>query len=723
MDQISRRDVINKVFQLAYFIHGDRAVALQITAAVMRKQELAATAQDKRLYYKPGGRLLFGKVRSDPFRTKVFLNEVHLLQRLVYIESEVYERQREQLQPRAGLSEEDMIIRFIKHLVRITIKRNSFYVALGLSRLLFNYKTSETMEIYNLVVQDPDRVKDDCYYRSRKGRLIQEMKDRFGGFIDILRGPRGEERFQTRPHSQRYIDLVRKCLSLFTMWDTPCLVPACLDSTADMPPRFSFIGADPDLEPEIEINRMHALLHPDCYRKVTDALRFDSPESRLEVPKFNIDQYDDQSGMRDGRQELLELKEEELAFINDSLAKQSARRRMAASGLLRVMVDGNERARIDLNQTNDARFDVDENAELIEVCAEDSDGEIPLAMHLLTDDEILGAHDPSKFSITLEGNQRLSFIISPLSDIANETGGASVRVSYQEMASARGALRFIQRQRSRLPELLRDWSAGSLAKPAVAFAFLILCAAAALLFISMPKPRLLEAAQGMKAKREIAISNWSLNSTQPGPKQVPSSPGEFQDKNSSSAPSTLIAKGRTPQQKKQVIATGKTPGESAVPPSGHQLPETDPGETEATRSERIKFATISLPRVKSLYVEPRGDESLSRAIQNLLNSKLELSKRFSIAQSVDEADAALKLTVSGNLVGGKPARDERRRNAKRRNAESIVVIAKVVDGSGNVIWPLDNLNKGRKYNGRIESIADKFTSDLLTDVRRLENKR
>ena len=41
-------------------------------------------------------------------------------------------------------------------MVRITARRNSFYVTLGLSRLLYNYSTAETMELYNLIIQDPD---------------------------------------------------------------------------------------------------------------------------------------------------------------------------------------------------------------------------------------------------------------------------------------------------------------------------------------------------------------------------------------------------------------------------------------------------------------------------------------------------------------------------------------------------------------------------------------
>jgi len=121
-----------RAFQLAYFIHGDRETALNIAAEALAKLEVAAAAQDKRLYYTPTGRA----ERGERFRTKVSIGETHLLQRLVYVESEPYERRAEQASNGESPEEEDMLIYFIKHLVRITVRRNSFYVTLGLSRML-----------------------------------------------------------------------------------------------------------------------------------------------------------------------------------------------------------------------------------------------------------------------------------------------------------------------------------------------------------------------------------------------------------------------------------------------------------------------------------------------------------------------------------------------------------------------------------------------------------
>ena len=173
--------LLNKAFRLACFIQGDRAAALHIVADALAKLEVAAAAQRKRLYYRPAGRRWLRRAAGDRFRNNVSFNEPHLLQRLIYIEAEPYERAQEE-QGRGSLpaGEEDLVIHFIKHLVRTTTKRNSFYVTLGLGRLLYSYTTAETMDIYNAVIQDPERVKDDYYYRSRKGVLMQELKGRFG---------------------------------------------------------------------------------------------------------------------------------------------------------------------------------------------------------------------------------------------------------------------------------------------------------------------------------------------------------------------------------------------------------------------------------------------------------------------------------------------------------------------------------------------------------------
>jgi hypothetical protein len=210
MITISPDELPNRAFQLAYFLHRERVTAVEIAARALNKLQLAATAQGKRLYYR-----LTGRADARKARSKVSMGEPHLLQRLIYVESEEFERRKEAAAQNSYAHNEvtparhsDLVIFFIKHLVRITARRNSFYVTLGLGRLLYNYTTPETMELYNLVIQDPDRVHDDYYYRSRKGVLLKELKERFGELIKVMKGPRGEQRWQTGESNSRTVSLV-----------------------------------------------------------------------------------------------------------------------------------------------------------------------------------------------------------------------------------------------------------------------------------------------------------------------------------------------------------------------------------------------------------------------------------------------------------------------------------------------------------------------------------
>src|SRR6266480_6257486 len=105
-----------------------------------RAFEIAFGKQGRRFQYVPAGRRQSSGLLPHALRTKVSLREEHLLQLLVYAESDSWERGSEYGTSPYPLTDEDMVIRFIKHLVQITLKRNSFYVTLGLGRLLYEVR-------------------------------------------------------------------------------------------------------------------------------------------------------------------------------------------------------------------------------------------------------------------------------------------------------------------------------------------------------------------------------------------------------------------------------------------------------------------------------------------------------------------------------------------------------------------------------------------------------
>lgn len=368
---------------------------------------------------------------------------MQLLQRLVYIAAEPEERRQEA----RGVSEAAWLIHYLKHLARITLKRNSFFVTLGVSRLLHNYTTPETMQIYELVVQDPARGRDDSYFRRRKAQLMRELQSRFGGRLTVQRGLRGEERFQARPEVECFLALVADCLCAFTPWETRCSVPDAFDPRRDEWPPLRFRGSDPDAEHAVEAARLHALLHPDCYSRLLAALRLEAPARRLELPQFQMPGREPPGDDIDRDRTHAGLSGEEMERIKQELAGERERRKRLSPVWLRVAVDGVTRKRTAPDEP--LRLSVPADAELIEVYGIAAGEEVRLAAHLLSYDEgdkLL----PVNSTLVLEGGQQLGFNVQPQHDAEGQCTGATVTVAYRETATLRAASQWLRRQRRRL---------------------------------------------------------------------------------------------------------------------------------------------------------------------------------------------------------------------------------------------------------------------------------
>ena len=118
-------DLLEKGFQLAYFIVRNRAEAIQILSNAMSKLGVQRSREKKRAYWRHKN--LKRKI------TRIVRDDRDALQWLIYFESEQYEKQQEQ----AGVqTTRDMIVRYIKHLTQMTTAMSSFYVHVGLHRVL-----------------------------------------------------------------------------------------------------------------------------------------------------------------------------------------------------------------------------------------------------------------------------------------------------------------------------------------------------------------------------------------------------------------------------------------------------------------------------------------------------------------------------------------------------------------------------------------------------------
>lgn len=414
-------DVLQRGFELAYFIHGDKPTAIHVVTEAAEKLDVAIVAQDKRLYYHPKSRV-----------TKVSLSRLHLFQRLIYVTSETYERESESRND-VRIGQRAMLVRFIKHVVRITLKRNSFYVALGVSRLLHNYTTAEAMRMYDLL-QDPERSRDDCYYRSRKSILMHELIDRFGDSLRICRAAHGEERFASVRIPSRYADCVKQSLEMFTPWNTPCPVAGLAPSAS---------RSAMDLEDEVEIRRMHAILHPPCFESLTRSLGLTPPDRHVDVPAFAIaEDHRDEDRLEDeGRPR---LHPPDLREIRARLAGGASRRKQMSSEVLRIVADGVDRARLELREGANAQFEIGCGAEVIEIRSGYGQGETALALFLLPyrDEQLISC----EAARTLESGDRLRLRVSATDS------GASVDVQCDSVR-ARRILHWLEERRTALASL------------------------------------------------------------------------------------------------------------------------------------------------------------------------------------------------------------------------------------------------------------------------------
>ena len=657
---------IDMAFQLAYFIHDDRASALHIAISAFRKLKVASTAQGRRIYYTPTGQSGYRAAR-----TKVSVSDLHILQRLIYIESEIYERIEEEGH-KESLGQMDMIVRFIKHLVKITLKRNSFYVSLGLSRLLHNYATSEAVQIYNSVVQDPDRARDNYYYRSQKAVLMRELKERFGDMLRIRKAKQREERFEAQEDPKNYLELVRTCLLRFMPWQSECVLPADFDPIRRVVSPLLFEGNHPDEEHTIEMNRIHTLLHPDCFGRLVSASRLDPPDRRLEVPYFFLS--NDDPGSLGRRLNPPSLSEEELNVITDRITKEAARRKKNSGRQLSVLVDGIERDRLDLNRTNRLRLEIEAGAELVEVRGRDSSEEIFLATHLVVRGE--AGIVPSKSRVILEGGQAFSFEILSTNESPAGTSAALVRIRYRETRPLRATSLFLRQLTFYVPAgfNMRKWSGVLTSTPAQVFLFLVVGIVALLIYFqSTHKPD----RPIMVVQKTPLASDEGITSP---PRPSLSSPAGANQQGTE----TRKTESTTPKAKPQ------------EPPAGAR-----PSSSERTRALKRRAKFVTLPAVRRIYVSTADEGPLSLQIRELTIKGLGSIGRFEIVARKEEADAMLDISAIHPLDGGK-----------------VTLALQLVNAEGQVLWP----KRSAKYSGYPAEITDRVLKDLHNAILKMEKR-
>lgn len=429
-------------YELAYFIHVNKETACFVAEDALDHLPMMLGKQGS--YRKPSGLLSGfwkGGERSRPIRRTLKLSEQQMLQWLIYQHSEPWEREAERGEGLYLPTEEDMIVRYLKHLVFITLRLGSFYVSLAIGQLLHQFDRRQTRLFYDILTQsDSARMKDMGYIGKQRLELLKKICQRFDETIQTTKTPRGDRQIVTQPTTQSIFELVHECLRRFTPWETACIIEPGFDVT-DIPGLY-FSGTDID-EDRIEMDRIHTVVDPDCFARFAEGLRqyardlpddsldkgcnFDSP-SQLAVPQFS---NFSNGPSRGDRYQPPSLTKADYVRLRRTLDARAHRRKIFTPNRLFVYVDATQTQSIDLSRVNRVEFSIGPEAAVIEVCGRDEQGVLRLATLLVEFDRIpIGG--TFKDAVVNEGGQKVEIQLTPIRNASGEVESAHVLVSYAE---------------------------------------------------------------------------------------------------------------------------------------------------------------------------------------------------------------------------------------------------------------------------------------------------
>jgi len=244
---------------MARYLHSSERVATTILLRAIAQLEAARETQEKRSYYYARRE----NESASPYKLR--LSTPHLLHKLVLTESERAERASER---DGSATDRDLIVRYVKQLILLSVEHNAFYATLCVARVLHAYTTREAMDLYAAVQDDEPAVKEPYYYRSRRQRIMAILLKRFGLRLQFVRASRGERQLLTAPPCEEMRREIAAALERLTPWGVTCA--ACA----------------PTAQPGDDLSRLHMLFHPRCFAALAAGLGLDPPAARLRIPQF-----------------------------------------------------------------------------------------------------------------------------------------------------------------------------------------------------------------------------------------------------------------------------------------------------------------------------------------------------------------------------------------------------------------------------------------------------
>ena len=118
-----------------------------------------------------------------------------------------------------------------------------------------------------------------------------------------------------------------------------------------------------------------------------------------------------------------------------------------------------------------------------------------------------------------------------------------------------------------------------------------------------------------------------------------------------------------------------------------------------------------MSEVKQIYIEVAGDEHLSSQFRDSLAADIRSRGEVTIRNDLDGSDALLKVSVRGD-------------NGNSTHAEPrVIVIARLANVTGDVIWPELTRGSGAKYIGTVAETSASIATDLGARIQKARRSR
>jgi hypothetical protein len=331
----------------------------------------------------------FGRyLAANQHRNAVNLSDLQMLQVLVYAAAEPYELDAE---ASGASSYEDLCVRYIKYLAKLSFKSNVFHTSVAYGSLIYDFGRTGAAKIHDYAVQDVSRSRPKSNYSNSKAAVMHLLEnERFAANYRLVREEAigAPTRYKWRQSSDNELSRLLVWLKRLAFWLKCVGVAEEPNSPSDEGFRelLVFTGVDPDDEHPVERRRIHGISCPECFTLFAAYAGLQNPRNRLGLPYFEatIDMKNDDD--ENARLQPPKIKAED---INDDLKEIDgirALRRVSTTSPLSVRVDGVECAKLIPPNTVTASFGFMGSPDLIEIWGT-SQGlerrEILLAAHLL----------------------------------------------------------------------------------------------------------------------------------------------------------------------------------------------------------------------------------------------------------------------------------------------------------------------------------------------------